>query len=199
VDALAERDELTYFLSVHEDTRCWTSQPRVREKQYTSRGETKTKTVLDKKQPRPVRVDELARQINPYEWYRFRVSEGTKGQIVYEFAKKRVVLSSHGLPGRRIWLIIKRTVSDDPEYSFSISNARNGTRLRTLAWLSGLPWAMEQCFAEAKSLVGMDDYEVRKFRAWHHHMLVCVLAHFFLWHLKIAMGKESTGYYGIAA
>ena len=199
VDALAERDEFTYFLSVHKDTRCWTSQPRVREKHYTYRGETKTKTVLDKKQPRPVRVDELARQINPYQWYRFKVSEGTKGPIVYEFAKKRVVLSNHGLPSRRVWLIIKRTVSDEPEYSFYISNAQKSTRLRTFAWLSGLRWAIEQCFEEAKSIVGMDQYEVRKFRAWHHHMLVCMLAHFFLWHLKIAMGKKSTSYYGLAA
>lgn len=199
MDALEERSEITYFLAVHSDTRCWTSQPRLREKQYTYRGETKSKTVLDKNQPPPGRVDELAKQISPYQWYRFKVSEGTKGPIVYEFAKKRVVLSNYGLPSRRVWLVIKRTVSDDPTYWFYISNAQKSVRLRTFAWLSGLRWAIEQCFEEAKSIVGMDHYEVRKFRAWHHHMLVCMLAHFFLWHLKIAMGKKSTSYYGLAA
>jgi SRSO17 transposase len=101
------------------------------------------------------------------------------------------VLSNNELPSRRVWLIVKRTVSDEPEYSFYISNAQKSTRLRTFAWLSGLRWAIEQCFEEAKSIVGMDQYEVRKFRAWHHHMLVCMLAHFFLWHLKIAMGKKA--------
>jgi hypothetical protein len=45
----------------------------------------------------------------------------------------------------------------------------------------------------------MDHYEVRKFTGWHHHMLTCMLAHFFLWHLKIRLGKKSTVYYAIAA
>ncbi|RZB38249.1 MAG: hypothetical protein SRB2_00595 [Desulfobacteraceae bacterium Eth-SRB2] len=46
--------------------------------------------------------------------------------------------------------------------------------------------------------LGMDHYEVRKFTGWHHHMLTCMLAHFFLWHLKIRLGKKSTVYYAIA-
>ena len=199
VDALDEINEITYFLAVHSDTRCWMSQPRVKEKHYTYRGETRTKMILDKKQPPPMRMEEMAKQTNPYQWYRFKVSEGTKGPIVYEFTKKRVVLSNNGLPSRRVWLIIKRTVAENPEYSFYISNAQKSVRLRTFAWLSGLRWAIEQCFEEAKSVVGMDHYEVRKFKGWHHHMLVCMLAHFFLWHLKIALGKKSPGYYGLAA
>jgi hypothetical protein len=31
----------------------------------------------------------------------------------------------------------------------------------------------------------MAHYEVRKYPGWHHHMLTTMLAHFFLWHLKI--------------
>ncbi len=37
----------------------------------------------------------------------------------------------------------------------------------------------------------MDHYEVRKLPGWHHHMLTCMLAHFFLWHLKIRLGKKA--------
>lgn len=51
VDALDEVNEITYFLAVHSDTRCWMSQPRVKEKRYTYRGETRAKMVLKKKQP----------------------------------------------------------------------------------------------------------------------------------------------------
>jgi hypothetical protein len=47
-----------------------------------------------------------------------------------------------------------------------------------------LRWAIEQCFEETKTELGMDHYEVRKFRGWHQHTLTCMLAHFFLWHLK---------------
>ncbi len=39
----------------------------------------------------------------------------------------------------------------------------------------------------------MDHYEVRKYTGWHHHMLTTMLAHFFLWHLKLHLGKKSSG------
>ena len=58
-------------------------------------------------------------------------------------------------------------------------------------WLSGLRWAVEQCFEESKTELGMDHYEVRKYAGWHHHMLTTMLAHFFLWHLKMHLGKKS--------
>jgi hypothetical protein len=37
----------------------------------------------------------------------------------------------------------------------------------------------------------MDHYEVRKYSGWHHHMLMTMLAHFFLWHLKRRLGKKA--------
>jgi hypothetical protein len=45
----------------------------------------------------------------------------------------------------------------------------------------------------------MDQYEMRKYPGWHHHMLTCMLAHFFLWHVKIRLGEKSPSYYDIAA
>jgi SRSO17 transposase len=72
-----------------------------------------------------------------------------------------------------------------------MSNAPVSTSLRTFVWLSGLRWAVEQCFEEGKTELGMDHYEVRKYAGWHHHMLLTMLAHFFLWHLKLHVGKKS--------
>ena len=37
----------------------------------------------------------------------------------------------------------------------------------------------------------MAHYEVRKYPGWYHHMHTCMLAHFFLWHLKIRVGKKA--------
>ena len=98
-----------------------------------------------------------------------------------------------------MWLLIRRTLGDDPQYSYFISNASSSARLKTLVWLSGLRWAIEQCFEETKTELGMDHYEVRKYPGWHHHILTCILAHFFLWHLKIMLEKKSTVYYADAA
>ena len=189
----------TYFVSVPEDTLCWLKQPVTMTKQYFWGGKTRTKTVLIDPDSKPISINELGRNINDYFWYRRKVSEGAKGPIVYEYTRRRVILSAAGLPQKTVWLLIRRTLDNDPKYSYFISNASSSTRLKTLVWLSGLRWAIEQCFEETKTELGMDHYEVRKFTGWHHHILTCMLAHFFLWHLKIRLGKKSTLYYAITA
>jgi len=100
---------------------------------------------------------------------------------------------------RNIWLVIRRTLGGSPEYSFFISNAPRSTKLSAFVWLSGIRWAIEQCFEETKTELGMDHYEVRKFGGWYHHILTCMLAHFFLWHLKIRLGEKITSHYAVAA
>ena len=102
-----------------------------------------------------------------------------------------MTLGKEGLPERTGWLVIRRTLGVEPAYSYSISNAPASTPLRTFVWLSGLRWAVEQCFAEGKPELGMDHYEGRTYAGWHHHMLTTMLAHVFLWHLKLRLGKKS--------
>jgi hypothetical protein len=63
--------------------------------------------------------------------------------------------------------------------------------LRLLAWLSGVRWAIEQCCEESKTALRMDHYELRKYIGWHQHMLVTMLAHCFLWHLKLKLGEKA--------
>jgi len=110
-----------------------------------------------------------------------------------------VTLCKDGLPERTVWLVIKRTRVPEPTYAYAISNAPVSTPFRTLVWLSGIRWAVEQCFEEGKTELGMAHYEVRKYAGWQHHMLLTMLAHFFLWHLQGRLGEKSTSTHGVAA
>jgi len=92
-----------------------------------------------------------------------------------------------------MWLRIKRTLGAHPRYWYSLSNAPVSVPLRLLVWLSGVRWAIAQCFEETKTELGLAHYEVRKYPGWHHHLLTCMVAHFFLWHLKMRLGKKSPG------
>ncbi len=199
IEAVGSCVNATYFVEVPSDTRCWLKRPITREKQYKYKGQTRSKTILEKTEKKPITVSALAMNINNYFWYRRKVSEGTKGPIEYEFTKRRIILSNNGLPQKTVWLIIRRNIDEQPVYKYFLSNAPVSTKLSLFVWLSGLRWAIEQCFEETKSELGMDHYEVRKYTGWHHHILTCMLAHFFLWHLKIRLGKKSTIYYTIAA
>lgn len=200
IRAIESSNRAIYFLSISCDTLCWLKEPGITEKEYKYRGKKRVKQIVRKGSKKPIRVDNLARSINDYFWYRRKVSEGTKGPIEYEFTKREVVLCRDGLPDRKALLIVKRTLDkNNPTYSYYISNASRTTRLKTFVWLSGIRWAIEQCFEETKTELGMDQYEVRKYPGWNHHILSCILAHFFLWHLRICLGKKSAVHYSIAA
>ena len=191
LDAMDACVGVTWFVSVPAETRCWLQRPPTTEKTYRYKGAVRSKRVVASQGQAPRTVEALAQSLAPSCWYRRTVSEGTKGPIVYELSRTRVTLCKDGLPERTVWLVIKRTLEASPRYAYYISNAPESTSLRLFVWLSGIRWAIEQCFEETKTELGMDHYEVRKYPGWQHHMLLCMLAHFFLWHLKIRLGKKS--------
>jgi len=199
IEEVARHTGKVYFLAVLGETQCWLRRPATVEKEYRYRGEARKKRALRPGEKKPISMMDLARSINNFFWYRRTVSEGTKGPIVYEFTKRRVVLAKAGLTDREVWLVMKRTIGPNPSYSFFISNAPLSSRLGLFVWLSGMRWPIEQCFEEGKSELGMDHYEVRKYLGWNHHMLISMLSHFFLWHLKIKLEKKSTSGYGLPA
>jgi SRSO17 transposase len=199
IEAADSLVDTTYFVSVPSNTFCWLKSPMTVKKHYKYKGEARTKTVLADTEKKPILLSTLAKNTNSFFWYRRKVSEGTKGPIVYEFTRRRVRISADGLPQKEVWVIIRRSIGKKPEYSFFISNASTSARLPLFVWLSGIRWAIEQCFEETKSELGMDQYEVRKFPGWHHHIITCILGHFFLWHLKIRLGKKSAFHYAISS
>jgi SRSO17 transposase len=186
-------------VSIPSETHCWIQGPVPQPKRYKHKGKERAKRVVRQTEKAPLSVAVLAKGIHDCFWYRRKVSEGTKGPIEYEFTKRQVVLCKESLSYKAVWLVIKRTLGENPRYSYHISNAPVSTRLRVFVWLSGIRWAIEQCFEETKTELGMDQYEIRKYPGWHHHMLICMLAHFFLWHIKIRLGKKSTSHYGVPA
>ena len=190
---------VTALVAISSETRCWLQRPQTADRCYTYKGEARSKRVVVGPEHAPRTVAAVAATLPASCWYQRKVSEGTKGPMVYAFARQRVTLCKEGLPERTVWLVLKRTLGADPVYAYAISHAPASTPLRTLVWLSGVRWAIEQCFEEGKTELGMAHYEVRKYPGWHHHMLTTMLAHFFLWHLKLHLGKKSPGPHRVAA
>jgi SRSO17 transposase len=191
LDAMEACVGCVYLVGISSETRCWLQCPVTQEQTYCYRGEVCTRRLLAPGSEPPMSVAEWAQGLRPHCWYRRTVSEGSKGPIAYEFARRRVTLCRDGLPDRTVWLVVKRSLSPTPKYWYYISNAPVSAPLSLFVWMSGRRWAIEQCFEESKSDVGMDHYEVRTYKGWHHHMLMTMLAHFFLWRLKIRLEKKS--------
>jgi SRSO17 transposase len=133
--------------------------------------------------PAKVPLEELAQQWPASQWQRFRLLEGHKGPLVADFLLLRAILPLDRLPGPEVWVVIRRTVSgsaEEPEWKFYLSNAPLETPLTSFVRVSGMRWPIETCFAECKGELGMDHYELRFWRGWHHHMTLVILAHHFL-------------------
>jgi len=141
IEAVDNLPGTTYLVSVRKNIHCWLKRPMIISKQYRWGGKIRTKTVLADNESKPITIGELAKGINDYFWYRRQVSEGTKGPIVYEFTRRQVILAVEGLPQKTVWLLIRRTIGDEPEYSYFISNASGSTRLKALVWPSGMRWS----------------------------------------------------------
>ena len=53
-------------------------------------------------------------------------------------------------------------------------------------------WPIECCFEEGKGELGMDQYELRFWRGWYHHMTLVILAHHFLVRLRQRLMARAT-------
>jgi SRSO17 transposase len=176
-----------YFVEVACSTRVWWRQPELYVPTRTGRGRRPTKLRLRYPYQRPRRVDAMLRRIPRRMWQRYVIKEGSQGPIICAFAFVRVRVVRDGLPGAPVWLVIRRNLDDPTAVKFYLTNAPPTCPLTRLARMSGARWPVELCFAESKDEVGLDHYETRSWRGWHHHMTLVMLAHHFLVRLRVQL------------
>ena len=171
---------LWYFTEIACSSLIWRRHPVLIVPAWSGRGRKPTKQRLKTASNRPYRVDELLRRLPKTAWVRGTVKEGSKGPIVCDFAFVRITEARQGLPGPRLWLVIRRNVADPRVVKYYFSNAPETVERLELVRISGMRWPVELTFAESKEELGMDQYETRSWLGWHHHMLLVMLAHHFL-------------------
>lgn len=114
------------------------------------------------------------------QWQRLTVAEGEKGPRTYDWACARVLDSREGRPGREVWLLARRSLSDPAEPAYYLAHAPADTPLATLARVAATRYTVEQCLEEAKGEAGLDQYEVRRWHSWYRHVTLALLAHTWL-------------------
>jgi SRSO17 transposase len=178
-DAMADMG-LWYFTEIACSSLIWRRHPAVIIPPWSGRGRKPSRKRLKTPTNRSYRVDEVLTRLPKTAWVRGTVKEGSKGPIVCDFAFVRVTECREGLPGPRLWLIIRRNVANPSEVKFYFSNAPEAIESLELVRMSGMRWPVELTFEEGKTELGMDQYETRSWQGWHHHMTLVILAHHFL-------------------
>jgi hypothetical protein len=100
--------------------------------------------------------------------------------MAFEVMRQRAWAIRDTKPGPPVWVVIRRTLADEPEYTYYVSNAYESTPLETLALVGGTRFRVEEFFEDTKGSLGLGDYEARGWASWHHHMSLVALAHLFV-------------------
>jgi len=122
---------------------------------------------------------------------RVNLREDENGMVSAQVSALRVLVDSPDQGGpEEEWLVIR--LMPDGSLKFSLSNAPADTSLPQLSKWSASRFYVERAFQDAKSHVGMGDYQCRGWNAWHHHMAMVCLATLFLMEERMfnAMGME---------
>jgi SRSO17 transposase len=175
---------LSYVVGVTEDFVVFRQEPKW---QYPRRsatgvanGRPRTRPRLLEGSPRPLTLAELAKTVR-----RRRVTwrEGTKGKLSGRFAWLRVWpgqgWQTGACAGRGpIWLLIEEQADGKIKYAFS--NLPEGTSLKKAVRLWKSRWPVEQGYQQMKEELGLDHFEGRSWRGFHHHATMVLLAYGFL-------------------
>ncbi len=180
-----EQAQLQYLADVSISTLVWLERPPTEIPPPKRTGRPPSRERLAPDAPKPIRVDELAAQLPKRAWRKHWVKDGEKGRIEARFALVRAVAVRGKLPGPDVWVVFRRSLGEPSELKVLISNAPGEIARGELVRVSGMRWPIETCFEEAKGNLGMDGYQTRSWRGWHHHMTLVILAHHFLVRLKL--------------
>jgi SRSO17 transposase len=102
-------------------------------------------------------------------------------------------LSEACAAGMRRWLLVRCDPEDPDEHRYFLLYGPEKMAVEELVRVCESRWQIEECLAEAKGEVGLDQYEVRKWNAWHRHATLCLLAHAYLVVTRQAARREESG------
>ncbi len=132
----------------------------------------------------PVSVRALARQLDPASWQLVRWREGTKGQMQSRFALTAVRPAHRDhlrvTPRPAELLLIEWPRGESEPTRYWLSTLPPGTEIAELVRLAKIRWRIERDYQELKDEIGLDHYEGRNWRGFHHHGALCIAAYAFL-------------------
>ena len=181
-----ERLELRYVVEVPVTTTVWTEDPASCVPPYRGRGRVPSRPSRESVRS----VAAVASGLDGAAWHTLQIRAGSKGPLAFAFACVRVWAVRHGAAGAPVWLLVRRSLEPVPEVKYYISNADASTPLGVLAEVACTRHAVEDYFEDAKSYLGMAQYETRSWVGWHHHMSLVAMAHLFITLTRRELGKK---------
>jgi SRSO17 transposase len=129
----------------------------------------------------PTTVEQLATRLTVR---RVTWRDGTMKRLTARFSFCRVVpaYADNSRPIRErevVWLVVEHR-DDTEEIKYYLVSLPEDTPKKKLAYLIKERYRTEQAYRELKGELGLDHFEGRRFRGWHHHVTVTLCCYAFV-------------------
>jgi SRSO17 transposase len=182
-DALTDRG-LSYAVGILPDTSVWRpGEEPLPPSPWSGQGRPPKLLRRNKDQP-PVLARTLIEELPRKAWKVVRWREGTKGMMSSRFVALRVRPAHRDYERTQSrepeWLLAEWPTSAQKPSRYWLSTVPEDVALEDLVRLAKIRWRIERDFQELKDELGLDHYEGRGWRGFHHHGALCIAAYAFL-------------------
>jgi len=185
----AFRDALTaqaipYVVGISTETTVWApGHAPLPPPKYRGHGRPPT-LVRRTRRHRPLSVRTLAQQLPARAWRTVTWRQGTRGAMRSRFAAVRVRPAHRddwrATPRPEEWLLIEWPRAEAAPIQYWLSTLPPTATRADLVRLAMLRWRIERDYQELKDELGLDHFEGRGWRGFHHHASLCIAAYAFL-------------------
>ena len=171
-----------YMLDIHSNLTIYLEKSEIEIPQ--AKGNRGRKPSKAKPVAKATRADKYMSELSEEDWMPLEVRNTTKGILKGDYHFRTVYIfdeDNHRML-RRL-LVIRRTVSKkgDYEYKYSFTNANLEQYTREgIAYMQAQRFFVEHCIKENKQILGMDQYQTRKWLAWQHQIALNFLLSTFI-------------------
>jgi len=168
---------VTYAVGIQPNTLMWRSGtgPRRKGKPLNNTGR--------RDEPDLVSAKEVMLGLPKRAWRTVRWREGSTDWLSSRFARVRVRVGHNKLVPEKLlpeWLLIEWPEGEAEPTKYWLSTLPSNISFRQLVDLAKMRWRVERDYQDLKQEVGLDHYEGRGWRGFHHHATLCIAAYGFL-------------------
>jgi SRSO17 transposase len=171
-----------YMLDIHSDQRIFLNQPELFIPERKSTKGPAPKRL--KATTRDMSVSDYMKSLQSADWEKIQVRNTTKGKLTGKYHFVRVFIwdkSINQIEPRM--LVIRKTMSAkntvEIKYSFTNANLEQYTH-QALAYMQAQRFFVEHCIKESKQILGLDQFQTRKWLAWQHQVALNFLVSSFI-------------------
>nr|WP_328707284.1 transposase [Citreicoccus inhibens] len=182
-DGVRERG-LHYLMGVQGKHMVWPpgAKPHKPQRGPGQRGRSRTR--YEAEGVAPWLISKLALQLPKEQFQVVHWREGSRGEQSSRFAAVRVRMAENHTkrtpPSEEIWLLVEWPDTQKAPTKYWLCSLPVQASLKDLVRFAKLRWRVERDYQEMKGEVGLDHFEGRTWRGFHHHATLCMVAHAFL-------------------